>query len=80
MYEYPPMPKKVTRVLRATAKPGKLVEIKVYGDRDPRGPDNNIFIWVDKDDRLHIRVLKAERCYRYSHGFNEDGFFETVQV
>jgi hypothetical protein len=80
MPEYPPMPKKVARTIKAKAHMNRLTEIKIFGNRDPRGPDNNIFIWVDKNDRLHIRVLKPQRCYQYSHGINQDGYIEIVQV
>ena len=61
-------------------KPKRLTEIKVFGNRDPRGPDNNIYVWLDEKDRLHIRVLKADRCYRYMQFKNEDGYTETVQI
>jgi hypothetical protein len=44
---------------------GKQLEIRVFGHRDPRGPDNNIFIWVDDEDQLHIKVWKTDRCYHF---------------
>jgi hypothetical protein len=44
---------------------GHKKEIRVLGHRDPRGPDNNIFIWVDKEDKLHIQLYKTDRCYKF---------------
>lgn len=55
-------------------------EIVVFGHRDPRGPDNNIQIWVDETDRLHIRVLKAERCYKFAEMIDQPGYVEIIQV
>jgi hypothetical protein len=55
-------------------------EIVVFGARDPRGPDNNILIWVDKtDDTLHILVPKAVRCYTFSHMVDYGAYVEFVQ-
>jgi len=56
------------------------VNIKVYGDKDRRGPDNNIRVWLDKEGRLHIRVEKAKRCYQFAGMYDCDGFVELVQV
>jgi hypothetical protein len=56
------------------------VEIKVTGNRDPRGPDNSVLVWLDEQDRLHIAVYKAERCYKFTEMLNERGFVEIVQA
>lgn len=66
-----------TKRIKAPTK-GKVAEIKVLGHRDPRGPDNNVYIWVDEDDHLHIRVLKTERCYRFKEVIQEPGYVEVV--
>jgi hypothetical protein len=51
---------------KIVAKVGRMpIEVLVLGKRDPRGPDNNILIWVDDTDRLHIRVWKTNRCYEF---------------
>lgn len=55
---------------------GQVLNLPIYGHRDPRGPDNNILIWVDENDHLHIRVLKTNRCYGFIHSRAEDGFVE----
>jgi hypothetical protein len=54
------------------------VEIKITGRRDSRGPDNSIMLWVDREDRLHIRTWKTERCYRFSHVVETNGLIEVV--
>ena len=64
--------------LRAPRRKGQCREIKVLGHRDPRGPDNSVTVWVDGRDRLHIRVLKADRCYRFSGMIDTQGFVEIV--
>jgi hypothetical protein len=55
-------------------------QVLVYGHRDPRGPDNNIFVWVDEDGRLRIRVLKTERCYKFEQMIDTPGFVEIVAI
>jgi len=64
--------------IRAPLK-GKVKEIKVFGHRDPRGPDNNIYVWVDEQDHLHIKVLKAQRCYRFKEVQDTPGYVEIIQ-
>lgn len=54
-------------------------EIVVFGHRDPRGPDNNVYLWVDKDDQLHIRILKAERCYKFKEMVDTPTYVEIIQ-
>lgn len=72
----PPIKTKQIKV-RATKRSGTK-EILVFGQRDPRGPDNNIHIWVDEKDRLHIRVQKTDRCYSFEQLVNEAGYVEIV--
>lgn len=52
-------------------------EIQILGHRDPRGPDNSIFVWVDSNG-LHIEVYKANRCYRFKELIERDGSIEIV--
>ena len=54
--------------------------VNVMGARDPRGYDNQITIFLDKEDKLHIRVYKAYRCYSYSHVEETNGYIEVIQV
>ena len=55
------------------------IEVRVYGNRDPRGPDNNVQVWLDTDDdTLHIRVYKAERCYRFKQVVETSGHVEVI--
>lgn len=61
------------------AKVGKVKEVRVLGRKDPRGPDNNIQIWIDADTQeLHIRVWKCNRCYAFKEVIEESGFIEVV--
>jgi hypothetical protein len=64
--------------LRAPRRKGYCREIRVLGHRDPRGPDNSVTVWVDQGDQLHVRVLKADRCYRFSEVIETEGFVEIV--
>jgi len=59
-------------------RPGKPVEIKVIGNRDQRGPDNSVMIWVDDNDKLHIRIWKADRCYQFDEAYVTQGYVEVV--
>lgn len=70
------------KTMRVVAPRGanKAREIVVLGHRDPRGPDNNILVWVDENDKLHIRVLKADRCYRFEQMIDTPAFVEIVQA
>ncbi len=65
-------------LVRAPRRKGQCREIRILGHRDPRGPDNSVSVWVDDADRLHIRVLKADRCYRFSETIDTEGFIEIV--
>lgn len=55
------------------------VEIRVIGNRDPRGADNNIFVWLEEDDTLHIAVYKADRCYKFREVIDHGSTIEMVQ-
>lgn len=72
----PPSRSKPIRV-RASNRSGTK-EIHVFGQRDPRGPDNNIYIWVDEQDRLHIRLLKTERCYKFDQLIDNGSTVEII--
>jgi len=68
------------RIIRSAPKPTKKrpVEIKITGRKDPRGPDNSVFVWIDDEDRLHITVYKANRCYRFEELVETDGYVDVV--
>lgn len=73
-----PDPKRQIRVRVTPRSPS--VEIKVIGNRDPRGADNNVFIWLDTDDdTLHIAVCKADRCYKFREVIDHGSVVEIVQ-
>jgi hypothetical protein len=55
-----------------------VVDIKILGHRDPRGPDNNVYVWVDETDQLHIRILKAQRCYTFKEVLMGQDWLEIV--
>ena len=58
----------------------KKKEIKIFGNRDPRGSDNNIEIWIDENDNLHIRVEKPSmRCYPFKELIEKSGYVEIIQ-
>jgi hypothetical protein len=65
-------------LVKAPRGAGKAVNIPIMGHRDPRGPDNNVHVWVDDEDRLHIRVMKTDRCYRFERVAEEQGYVEVV--
>jgi hypothetical protein len=77
MSDYPPETSRKPTKVRVTKRTGPK-EILVFGQRDPRGPDNNIHIWVDKDDKLHIRVQKTDRCYSFEQMIDERGYVEII--
>ena len=54
------------------------VNIPIIGKRDPRGADNNVRVWLDEKDQLHIRVEKTDRCYQYKETITEEGYVEIV--
>jgi hypothetical protein len=61
-------------------KPNRPQRINIVGNRDPRGWDNSIYVWLDENDELHILVWKAERCYQFDRIEEGRGFIEMVQV
>jgi hypothetical protein len=68
---------RIGKVLKA--RPSSVLMIPVIGEKDPRGPDNNIRVWIDpKAGTLHIRVVKTDRCYKYMKTIVEDGYVEIV--
>jgi len=76
--EFQPFDHDAAKIQRCRVRPGKPVEIKVTGDRDQRGPDNSVMLWVDEDDKLHIRTWKADRCYQFDKVIENDGCIEVV--
>jgi len=73
-----PKPDPKPKLIRAPRRKGQCREIRILGHRDPRGPDNSVSVWIDDADRLHIRVLKADRCYRFCEMLDTEGFVEIV--
>jgi len=73
-----PKPDLHPMLIRTPRRKGQCREIRILGHRDPRGPDNSVTVWVDEQDRLRIRVLKADRCYRFSEVIEAEGFVEIV--
>ena len=67
------------RVVKGIKPRGRTcLNIPIVGHRDPRGPDNNIRVWVDEDDKLHIRVEKTHRCYGFEKVEETDGYVEVI--
>lgn len=55
----------MAQTIRASRKPKK---IWITGQKDPRGPDNSLTVWIDDDGSLRIMLEKpALRCYQFSH-------------
>ena len=54
------------------------LNIPIYGHKDPRGPDNNIRVWCDEEDKLHIRIEKTNRCYQFKACHNEHDYVEII--
>lgn len=53
--------------------------ITITGQRDPRGPDNTVTVWIDNTDQLHIRLLKPNRCYQFKEMIDKPGYVEIIQ-
>lgn len=68
---------RIKHVVVSTKYPA--VNIKVYGEKDRRGPDNNVRIWISEDRALHIRVEKANRCYSFKKIIETQGYIEVIQ-
>lgn len=58
------LPDKERYVKSVRPRKKECVNIPILGHRDPRGHDNNVRVWVDETDRLHIRIEKTNRCYQ----------------
>lgn len=69
----------MSKLLMVRLKPGQRKEIAVVGNRNPRGYDNKIEIWLDEADRLHISVLKPDLCYKFSKVNDYPGMIEVIQ-
>lgn len=68
---------RIGKVLKA--RETSVLMVPVIGTKDPRGPDNNIRVWIDpKEGTLHIRVEKTNRCYKYINTIVADGYVEIV--
>lgn len=67
------------RVAKGIFVRGKIcVNIPIFGQKDPRGPDNNIRCWVDSNRKLHIRVEKTNRCYAFEKVEETEGYIEVI--
>lgn len=66
-------------VILKLSRKNRRRDIAVIGDRDQRGYDNLITVWLDKDDRLHIKVMKPDLCYRFKEVVETDGYIEVIQ-
>lgn len=73
-----PKVRKLDELAQAKRILGYDYEINVTGNRDPRGPDVDIFTGVNKKDELLVMIPKSSRCYRFSHKEEEDGFVKLV--
>ena len=71
-----PIKERITKHVRP--RKNECVNIPILGHRDPRGPDNNVRVWVDEKDKLHIRVEKTDRCYRYERTILGESFVEII--
>ena len=68
---------KRVKAVRVTKRTGPKV-IPICGEKDPRGPDNNITVYIDYDGSLRIRVWKTDRCYKFDYIYETNGFIEVV--
>lgn len=78
--DLPPNERPFPKGVRAPRSPRTCVNVPIFGHRDPRGPDNSLRVWVDADDRLHIRLEKTMRCYKFAHCINERGYVEIIAI
>lgn len=59
----------------------KKTSIQIFGQRDPRGPDNTIEVWLDDNDHLHIKLQKPGlRCYQYERTIETSEKVEIIQI
>lgn len=73
-----PLPEKERTIKHVKPRGRTCVNIPILGHRDPRGPDNNIRVWVDDNDHLHIRVEKTQRCYKFRQMIDEQEYVEII--
>lgn len=59
---------------------GGGLNIAITGNRDQRGSDNNIFVWIDENDHLHIAIEKADRCYSFLKVEETPGYVVMTQI
>jgi len=71
-----PEKEKVVKHIKPRGK--QCVNIPILGHRDPRGPDNNVRVWVDDQDKLHIRTEKTYRCYQFEQVIETNGYIEVI--
>lgn len=65
------------KIVKAKSKPQHII---IYGQKDPRGPDNTITVWIDDEGDLRIKVQKpSPRCYEFSHLEDNPGDITIVQ-
>lgn len=76
----PQFERRFPRGVRAPKSPKTSVNVPIYGRRDPRGPDNNLRVWLDADGRLHLRLEKTNRCYQFSEIINTQGAVEIIMI
>lgn len=58
----------------------KKKQIHVIGEKDPRGPDNTITVYLDEKGQLVIEVQKPYvRCYPFSHIEENDSCIKVIQ-
>lgn len=77
--QFPPEDVERHKCVRVTPR-YPAVNVAVVGNRDPRGSDNNVRIWLDEDDHLHIRVEKAHRCYSFAECIDTSTYVEVIQT
>lgn len=77
MNSLPETEKLYARAIRAPRSKA-CINVRILGHRDPRGPDNNVRVWVDEKDQLHIRIEKTNRCYKYHKTINTEGYVEVI--
>lgn len=56
----------------------RALNIPICGEKDPRGPDNNIIVYIDDEGLLHIQVQKTDRCYRFFAVEETNSYIEVI--
>lgn len=63
--------------IKVTRKPK---DIQITGQKDPRGPDNTLRVWICEKGKLHLRLKKPTlRCYAFEELIENADFIEIVQ-